>query len=57
VGRLSDDLDTQVNGARFDQLMGQTRDLLRSVTHLSDELNREPTKLIFGDRRKGYTPQ
>ncbi|HEX3666598.1 MAG TPA: MlaD family protein [Rhizomicrobium sp.] len=57
VGKLSDDLDTQVNGARFDQLMGETRDLLRSVTHLSNELDREPTKLIFGDRRKGYTPQ
>jgi phospholipid/cholesterol/gamma-HCH transport system substrate-binding protein len=57
VGKLSGDLDTQVNGARFDQLMGETRDLLRSVTHLSNELDREPTKLIFGDRRKGYTPQ
>lgn len=56
VDRLSGDLDTQVNGARFDQLMGQTRDLLRSVTHLSDELEHEPTRLIFGDRRKGYTP-
>ncbi|MGH6888885.1 MAG: MlaD family protein [Rhizomicrobium sp.] len=56
VDKLSGDLDTQVNGARFDQLMGQTRDLLRSMTHLSDELEHEPTRLIFGDRRKGYTP-
>jgi phospholipid/cholesterol/gamma-HCH transport system substrate-binding protein len=57
VGKLSDDLDTQVNGARFDQLMGQTRELVHSLTHLSNELDHEPTKLIFGDRRKGYTPQ
>jgi phospholipid/cholesterol/gamma-HCH transport system substrate-binding protein len=57
VGKLSDDLDTQVNGARIDQLMGQTRELLHSLTHLSTELDREPTRLIFGDRRKGYTPQ
>jgi phospholipid/cholesterol/gamma-HCH transport system substrate-binding protein len=57
LDRLSGDLDTQVNGARLDQLFGQTRELLRSVTHLSDELDREPTRLIFGDRRKGYTPQ
>jgi len=57
VGKLSDDLDTQVNGARIDQLTGQTRELMRSLTHLSNELEREPTRLIFGDRRKGYTPQ
>ncbi|HEY3777436.1 MAG TPA: MlaD family protein [Rhizomicrobium sp.] len=56
VDKLSGDLDTQVNGARVDQLLGQTRDLLRSMTHLSDELEHEPTRLIFGDRRKGYTP-
>jgi phospholipid/cholesterol/gamma-HCH transport system substrate-binding protein len=57
VDKLSGDLDTQVNGARLDQLTGQTRELLRSLTHLSNELDREPTRLIFGDRRKGFTPQ
>lgn len=56
VDKLSGDLDTQVNGARFDQLLGQTRDLLRSMTRLSDKLEHQPTQLIFGDRRKGYTP-
>ncbi|MGH6878020.1 MAG: MlaD family protein [Rhizomicrobium sp.] len=56
VDKLSGDLDTQVNGAHFDQLLGQTRDLLRSLTHLSERLDHEPTRLIFGDRRKGYTP-
>ncbi|HEY6578915.1 MAG TPA: MlaD family protein, partial [Rhizomicrobium sp.] len=56
VDKLSGDLDTQVNGAHIDQLMGQTRDLVRNLTHLSDQLEHEPTRLIFGDRRKGYTP-
>ncbi|HWE06919.1 MAG TPA: MlaD family protein, partial [Rhizomicrobium sp.] len=54
--RLSGDLDTQVNGARIDQLMGEARELVRSLTHLSDELEHEPTRLLYGDRRKGYTP-
>lgn len=54
--KLSGDLDTQVNGARFDQLLGEARELVRSLTHLSDELEHEPTRLLYGDRRKGYTP-
>jgi len=29
---------------------------LTSLTRFSDQLNREPTKLLFGDRRKGYDP-
>lgn len=56
VDKLSGDIDTQVNGARLDQLLGQTREMVRSLTHLSDELEHEPTRLIYGDRRKGYTP-
>jgi phospholipid/cholesterol/gamma-HCH transport system substrate-binding protein len=54
--KLSGDLDTQVNGARIDQLMGEARQLVKSLTHLSDELDHEPTRLLYGDRRKGYTP-
>jgi phospholipid/cholesterol/gamma-HCH transport system substrate-binding protein len=57
LGKLSDDVDTTVNSARIDELMGQTRELVKSLTGLSDELKREPTSLIYGDRRKGYTPQ
>jgi len=56
VDKLSGDLDTQVNGARIDQLVAQTREMLKSLTRLSDDLEREPTRLIYGDRRKGYTP-
>lgn len=57
VDRLSGDIQTQVNGAHIDQVLAQTREMLKSLTRLSDDLEREPTRLLFGDRRKGYTPQ
>jgi phospholipid/cholesterol/gamma-HCH transport system substrate-binding protein len=57
VDKLSGDIDTQVNGTRIDQVLAQTREMLKSLTRLSDELQREPTRLLYGDRRKGYTPQ
>jgi phospholipid/cholesterol/gamma-HCH transport system substrate-binding protein len=57
INRLSDDADTAVNGAQLDQLVAQMRGLVKSVTHLSNQLENEPTQLIFGDRRKGYTPK
>lgn len=56
LDKLTGDIDTQVNGAHLDELVGQARELVRSLTHLSDELGHEPTRLIYGDRRKGYTP-
>jgi phospholipid/cholesterol/gamma-HCH transport system substrate-binding protein len=28
-----------------------------SLSQFSDQLNRQPTKLLFGDRRKGYEPK
>ena len=57
LDRLSDDADAAVNGAQLTQLVAQMRGLVKSVTHLSDQLENEPTQLFFGDRRKGYTPQ
>lgn len=57
VDKLSGDLDTQVGNARIDQVLAQTREMLKSLTRLSDDLEREPTRLLYGDRRKGYTPQ
>ena len=57
VSRLADDADAAVNGANLDQLSDQVRQLARSLTKLSNGLEREPTKFLFGDRRKGYTPQ
>jgi phospholipid/cholesterol/gamma-HCH transport system substrate-binding protein len=60
VGRLSDDADKVVNGqavTQFTLLMAQTRALIASVTRLSNDLEREPTRLLFGDQRQGYTPK
>jgi len=60
VGRLSDDADKVVNGqavTQLTELMAQARALVTSMTRLSDDLERQPTKLLFGDQRKGYTPQ
>lgn len=57
INRLADDADSAVNGADLGQLSEQVRTLARSLTKLTNGLEREPTKLLFGDRRKGYTPQ
>lgn len=39
------------------QLIGQARALVSSITRLSNQLDREPTRLLFGDRHEGYKPQ
>ncbi len=57
---LASDSDEFVKGEgleQFAQLLADTRRLVISLNRLSDELNRQPTKLLFGDRRKGYTPK
>jgi phospholipid/cholesterol/gamma-HCH transport system substrate-binding protein len=59
-GQLASDSDDFVKGEGLTQLaelIGNTDRLVVSLTKLSDELNRQPTKLLFGDRRKGYTPK
>jgi phospholipid/cholesterol/gamma-HCH transport system substrate-binding protein len=60
VGKLSDDADKVVNGqatAQFTQLMAQARALVASLTRLTNDLEQQPTKLLFGDQRQGYTPK
>ncbi|GAA0545087.1 phospholipid/cholesterol/gamma-HCH transport system substrate-binding protein [Rhizomicrobium palustre] len=60
VGKLADDADDFVKGdglAELSGLIADTRRAVSSLNRLTDELDRQPTKLIFGDRRKGYTPQ
>jgi phospholipid/cholesterol/gamma-HCH transport system substrate-binding protein len=57
LDRLVADADSTITGAGLDELTGQTRVLVASLSRLSDELEQEPTRLIYGDRRKGYTPQ
>jgi phospholipid/cholesterol/gamma-HCH transport system substrate-binding protein len=57
INKLADDADAAVRGAQLDQMSVQIRDLAASMSRLTNSLQREPTGLIFGDRRKGYTPQ
>jgi phospholipid/cholesterol/gamma-HCH transport system substrate-binding protein len=59
-GKVADDADAFINGdglAQMSDLVGETRRLVSNLTQLSDQLNRTPTKLLFGDRRKGYEPK
>jgi phospholipid/cholesterol/gamma-HCH transport system substrate-binding protein len=57
--KVADDADAFLKGDALGQLssmIGEMRRLVTSLTHFSDQLNREPTQLLFGDRRKGYDP-
>ncbi len=57
--KVADDADAFLKGDALSQvstLVGEMRRLVTSLTRFSDQLNREPTKLLFGDRRKGYDP-
>ncbi len=59
-GKVADDADAFINGdglAQLSDLIGEMRRLVANLTQLSDQLNRQPTKLLFGDRRKGYEPK
>src|SRR5271170_6421538 len=49
---VATDLDTQVNSAQLAQFVTESRALVQSLTSLSNKIEREPTGLIFGDRRK-----
>ncbi|MBV9331838.1 MAG: MCE family protein [Alphaproteobacteria bacterium] len=58
-GKFSSDADALVKSPALSDLSDLTADirrLLKSLTRLSDQLDRDPTKLLFGDRRKGYSP-
>jgi phospholipid/cholesterol/gamma-HCH transport system substrate-binding protein len=60
VNKLADDADSFVVGdglGQLSQTIGDTRRLVSSLNRLSDQLDREPTRLLFGDRHKGYTPK
>ena len=58
-GKVADDADAVLKGdgiAQLSSMIGEIRRLVASLTRFSDQLNHEPTKLLFGDRRKGYDP-
>jgi phospholipid/cholesterol/gamma-HCH transport system substrate-binding protein len=59
-GKVSDDADAFINGdslAQLTDLIGEVRRLVANLTQATDQLSRTPTKLLFGDRRKGYEPK
>jgi phospholipid/cholesterol/gamma-HCH transport system substrate-binding protein len=59
-GKVADDADAFVTGdalAQVGDLVGELRRLTNNLTKFSDRLNRQPTTLLFGDRRKGYQPK
>jgi len=59
-GKVADDADAFINGdglAQLSDLIGEMRRLVSNLTQVSDQINRQPTKLLFGDRRKGYEPK
>jgi phospholipid/cholesterol/gamma-HCH transport system substrate-binding protein len=70
LAQLSGDLDDVIKGSKgqlseatsegmvqLTALLAETRTLVESLTRLSNQLNRQPTGLLFGDRREGYSPK
>ena len=60
LDKLSADSDAVVRNqgmGQLPQLIVESRALVASITRLSNALERNPTSLVFGDRRQGYTPQ
>ncbi|HUJ45892.1 MAG TPA: MlaD family protein [Rhizomicrobium sp.] len=57
IGSAAKTLDTTISTAQVGQLTSDLRGLVRNLNRLSNQLEREPTRLLFGDRREGYTPK
>ena len=59
-GKVADDADVVINGdsvGQIQDLVGEMRRLVSTLNKFSEQLNRAPTTLLFGDRRKGYEPK
>ena len=60
LGQLTEDADNVLTGqsiAQMTQLFAQSRALIAGLTRLTSDLERDPGKLIYGDRRQGYAPR
>jgi len=57
VAQSANDILNGGTVTQLDQLVTQSRELVTSLKRLSNDLERQPTRLLYGDRRKGYTPQ
>lgn len=50
--------DLATNGtAQLDELLAEARRLMASLNRVSTGLERDPSELLFGDRRQGYRPK
>jgi phospholipid/cholesterol/gamma-HCH transport system substrate-binding protein len=59
VGRLADDTDSLMRNeglAELPALVADTRRTVNNLNRLTEQLDQQPTRLLFGDRRRGYTP-
>lgn len=43
--------------AQLTQLLSEARTLVNNLSRVSAQLERDPTRFIFGDRREGYNPK
>jgi hypothetical protein len=41
----------------FDAAVNEVRQFISGLSRLVSELERDPTRVIFGDRREGYHPK
>jgi len=41
----------------IDSLIGETRQFVSGLSRLASQIERDPTRLLFGDRREGYQPK
>ncbi|HUO03363.1 MAG TPA: MlaD family protein [Rhizomicrobium sp.] len=59
-GKVADDADAFINGdglAQLSDLISETRRMVANLNKFSEQLNRDPSRILFGDRRKGYEPK
>jgi hypothetical protein len=43
--------------AQFNELLAEARRLVASLNRVSTGLERDPSRLLLGDRREGYKPK
>ena len=48
---------TQTGFGQAEQLLTDTRALIVELTRVADQLDRDPARFLFGDRREGYRPR
>jgi phospholipid/cholesterol/gamma-HCH transport system substrate-binding protein len=48
---------TQNGLGELRQLLARTQTLVTAMTRAADSIERDPSSLLYGDRRQGYQPQ